>query len=41
VLSFVTARGTQESGIRAALGASQWDLVRAVIRAGTTSDCQA
>jgi predicted permease len=35
VLSFVTAKRTQELGIRAALGASQWDLVRMVIRAGT------
>jgi putative ABC transport system permease protein len=36
VLSFVTAKRTQELGIRAALGASQWDLVRMVIRSGTT-----
>ena len=35
MLSFVTARRTQELGIRAALGASQWDLVRMVIRGGT------
>jgi putative ABC transport system permease protein len=35
VLSFVTAKRTQELGIRAALGASPWDLVRMVIRAGT------
>jgi putative ABC transport system permease protein len=35
VLSFVTAKRTQELGIRAALGASQWDLVTMVIRAGT------
>jgi len=35
VLSFVTAKRTQELGIRAALGASQWDLVRMVIRSGT------
>lgn len=35
VLSFVTAKRTQELGIRAALGASQWDLVRMVIRTGT------
>jgi len=35
VLSFVTAKRAQELGIRAALGASQWDLVRMVIRAGT------
>jgi len=35
VLSFVTAKRTQELGIRAALGASQWDLVRMVVRSGT------
>ena len=35
VLSFVTAKRTQELGIRAALGASQWDLVRMVVRGGT------
>jgi putative ABC transport system permease protein len=35
VLSFVTASRTQELGIRAALGASQGDLVRMVIRGGT------
>ena len=35
VLSFVTAKRTQELGIRAALGASQWDLVRMVVRTGT------
>ena len=35
VLSFVTAKRTQELGIRAALGASQWDLIRMVIRGGT------
>ncbi len=35
VLSFVTAKRTQELGIRAALGASPSDLVRMVIRAGT------
>ena len=35
VLSFVTANRTQELGIRAALGASQWNLVRMVIRTGT------
>jgi predicted permease len=34
VLSFVTAKRTQELGIRAALGASQWDLVRMVLRSG-------
>jgi putative ABC transport system permease protein len=35
VLSFVTAKRTQELGIRAALGASQWDLIRMVLRSGT------
>ena len=35
VLSFVTAKRTQELGIRAALGASRGDLVRMVIRSGT------
>ena len=35
VLSLVTAKRTQELGIRAALGASQWDLVRMVVRGGT------
>ena len=35
VLSFVTAKRTQELGIRAALGASRWDLVRMVIGGGT------
>ena len=35
VLSFVTAKRTQELGIRAALGASQGDLVRMVLRSGT------
>jgi len=34
VLSFVTARRTQELGIRAAMGASQWDLIRMVIGTG-------
>jgi predicted permease len=34
VLSFVTARRTQELGIRAALGASRGDLIRMVIGAG-------
>ena len=34
VLSFVTAKRTQELGIRAALGASRWDLVRMVIGGG-------
>ena len=35
VLSFVTAKRTQELGIRAALGASQSDLLRMVVRGGT------
>ncbi len=35
VLSFVTAKRTQEIGIRAALGASRWDLVRLLIGGGT------
>jgi putative ABC transport system permease protein len=35
VLSFVTAKRTQELGIRAALGASQGTLVRMMIRSGT------
>jgi ABC-type antimicrobial peptide transport system permease subunit len=34
VLSFVTAKRTQELGIRAALGASPWDLIRMVLRSG-------
>jgi putative ABC transport system permease protein len=34
VLSFVTARRTQELGIRAALGASRTDLIRMVIGGG-------
>jgi len=34
VLSFVTANRTQELGIRAALGASRWDLVRMVVAGG-------
>ena len=34
VLSFVTANRTQELGIRAALGASRWDLVRMVLGSG-------
>jgi putative ABC transport system permease protein len=33
-LSFVTANRTQELGIRAALGASRWDLVRMVLAGG-------
>lgn len=36
VLSFVTATRTQELGIRAALGASRWDLVRMVLGSGAT-----
>jgi putative ABC transport system permease protein len=36
VLSFVTARRTQELGIRAALGASRADLMRMVVGSGTT-----
>jgi putative ABC transport system permease protein len=36
VLSFVTANRTQELGIRAALGASRWDLVRMVLGTGVT-----
>lgn len=35
VLSFVTANRTQELGIRAALGASQGDIIRTVLRSGT------
>jgi predicted permease len=35
VLSFVTAKRTQELGIRAALGASQRDLIGMVLRSGT------
>jgi predicted permease len=35
VLSFVTANRTQELGIRAALGASQADIIRTVLRSGT------
>jgi ABC-type antimicrobial peptide transport system permease subunit len=34
VLSFVTASRTQELGIRAALGASRWNLVRMVVGGG-------
>jgi ABC-type antimicrobial peptide transport system permease subunit len=34
VLSFVTASRTHELGIRAALGASRWDLVRMVVSSG-------
>jgi putative ABC transport system permease protein len=36
VLSFITARRTQELGIRAALGASRADLLRMVVGSGTT-----
>jgi putative ABC transport system permease protein len=36
VLSFVTARRTQEMGIRAAMGASRGDLIRLVIGGGST-----
>ena len=35
VLSFVTARRTQEMGIRAAMGASRRDLIRLVIGGGS------
>jgi ABC-type antimicrobial peptide transport system permease subunit len=35
VLSFVTARRTQEMGIRAAMGASRADLIRLVIGSGS------
>jgi putative ABC transport system permease protein len=35
VLSFVTARRTQEMGIRTAMGASRADLIRLVIRGGS------
>ena len=34
MLSFVTAKRTQELGIRAALGASRWDLLRMVVAGG-------
>jgi putative ABC transport system permease protein len=36
VLSYVTAQRTTELGVRAALGASSADLVRLVVRGGTT-----
>jgi putative ABC transport system permease protein len=35
VLSFVTASRTQELGVRAALGASPWDLMRLVVGGGS------
>jgi putative ABC transport system permease protein len=35
VLSYVTAQRTQELGVRAALGASSWDLIRLVVGGGT------
>ena len=35
VLSYVTAQRTQELGVRAALGASGWDLIRLVLVGGT------
>jgi putative ABC transport system permease protein len=34
VLSYVTAQRTQELGVRAALGASAWDLIRLVVAGG-------
>ena len=34
VLSYVTAQRTQEFGVRAALGASAWDLIRLVVAGG-------
>ena len=34
VLSYVTAQRTQELGLRAALGASAWDLIRLVVGGG-------
>ena len=34
VLSYVTAQRTQELGVRAALGASAWDLIRLVVVGG-------
>jgi putative ABC transport system permease protein len=34
VLSYVTAQRTQELGVRAALGASAWDLIRLVVGGG-------
>jgi ABC-type lipoprotein release transport system permease subunit len=36
VLSYVTAQRTTELGVRAALGATASDLVRLVVRGGTT-----
>jgi putative ABC transport system permease protein len=35
VLSYVTAQRTQEMGVRAALGASTWQLIRLVVGGGT------
>jgi predicted permease len=35
VLAYVTAQRTQEMGVRAALGASSWDLVRLVVGGGS------
>jgi putative ABC transport system permease protein len=35
VLSYVTAQRTQELGVRAALGASSWDLIKLVVGGGT------
>jgi ABC-type antimicrobial peptide transport system permease subunit len=34
VLSYVTAQRTQEFGVRAALGASAWDLISLVVAGG-------
>jgi putative ABC transport system permease protein len=35
VLSYVTAQRTQELGVRAALGATAWDLIRLVVKGGS------
>jgi putative ABC transport system permease protein len=35
VLAYITAQRTQEMGVRAALGASSWDLVRLVVGGGS------
>jgi ABC-type antimicrobial peptide transport system permease subunit len=35
VLSYVTAQRTQELGVRAALGASSWDLIKLVVGGGS------